>query len=144
LKNVSNDEVFIVGRRVDSYPAFGQLPAETKTGLLVTGRRADGVPFLRTVDEDGINDYALESQKPESEGSVWRLAVPASRRPCPTSAESTGTCDSPEMTFRTIDERDMTKYPANVRNVTVEMIIGPILEPYWRGVVVRGHHQKQP
>ena len=126
LTNIANGERFVVGHRTDTYPAFGALAAQTKTGLLITGRRADGTPFLRTVDDQGVYDYVEDSRDAATETVVWRLEVPAQ-----------------QMTFRVTDGRDMSARPANVRNVTIEMTVGPAAHPYWRGVIARGHHAKQ-
>ncbi|MCM2281091.1 MAG: hypothetical protein NDI61_04520 [Bdellovibrionaceae bacterium] len=52
LKNVDNGDVFIVGRRTDAYAPIENLPAKTETGLLITGKKKDGSPFLRTVDSN--------------------------------------------------------------------------------------------
>jgi hypothetical protein len=127
LRRIDNGDVFIIGRRTDSYPAFKKLPAKVIKGLLITGKRADGTPFLRTVDEDGVNDYKLEYQNKPANVSAWSLAVPA-------------TGESPEMRFSTIDAQDFSAAKAHKRNVTVTMSVGPAGAPYWEGVVSSGYH----
>jgi hypothetical protein len=128
LINAANGDRFIIGRRTDSYPAFGALPAQTKRGLLITGRHGDGAPFLRTVDSDGINDYALVSKDAASETAVWRLDVPAAN-------------GQPALSFMINDGRDQALKPRNVRNVTIDMTVGPAERPYFHAVVTRGHHE---
>jgi hypothetical protein len=101
LERVDNGDRFIIGRRTDTYAD------KTLTGLLVTGERRDGSPFLRTVDGDGLSDYTLVLRDAAASLAIWRLDVE--------------TPDGP-MTFTTIDMRDWTA-PEGVhrRNVTVTM-----------------------
>ena len=118
---------------MDTYPAFQNLPAKEERGLLVTGRKTDGSPFLRTIDsENGLSDYKLEYQNKAVDLSIWSLTVPATQ-------------NSPEMKFTTIDGQDFLEETIQKRNVTVTMTVGPSNAPFWEGVIVRGSHSlKKP
>jgi hypothetical protein len=142
LLNADSGVRFIVGHRSDHYPAFGALPAKTMTGLLITGRRADGSAFLRTVDRSGVSEYTLESKDAATETTIWHLEVPPSQHPCPSATDPSKVCSSPELSFRITDGRDGAAKPANVRHVTIEMTVGPAAAPYWHGVIAKGHHQR--
>ena len=142
LRERASGDVFIVGRREDRYPAFGMLAAKVARGLLVSGRHADGSAFLRTVDEEGVHDYALESRDAATQSATWRLDVPAGRRPCPGPAEPEKTCAMPAMAFRIVDGRDPAAAAGEVRRVEIDMTVGPAAAPYWQGVLVRGHHER--
>jgi hypothetical protein len=131
LLNIANGDRFIIGRKTDDYPAFHDLPAKQMTGLLITGKRADGTSFLRTVDsESGVVDYALEYQNSIANISVW-------------SFHFSGTQNNPELNFTTIDAQDFNDHDMHKRNVTVTMEVGPKSRPVWSGVVVRGYHTLQ-
>ena len=127
LKNQDNGDTFIIGRRTDTYPAFRTLPARSANGLLITGKKADGTPFLRTVDEDGTNAYTLIYQNIAASMSVWSLLIPANGK-------------NPEMRFTAIDGKDFSETENHKRNVTVTMSVGPATAPYWEGVVSSGFH----
>jgi hypothetical protein len=126
-QSVENGDTFIIGRRIDEYPAFSTLPAKKETGLLITGKHADGSPFLRTVGPEGTYDYVLVYQHKPANMSVWSLTIPAST-------------EGPEMTFTTIDAQDFTNSTAHKRNVVVTMSVGPMDRPAWQGVVSKGYH----
>lgn len=98
-------------------------------GLLITGKKADDSPFLRTVDEDGYNDYTLVYQNAAANLSIWELHIPAAG-------------DNPEMTFTTVDGQDFSVTTAHKRNVTVTMKVGPADAPFWEGVIAYGSHTK--
>lgn len=127
LKRLDSGDTFIIGRRTDVYPAFKQLPGKTASGLLITGKKSDGTPFLRTIDEDGRNDYALSYQNKVANLSVWSLTVAAN-------------ANSPEMRFTVIDGQDFSEIKVHKRNVTVVMSVGPTEAPFWEGVVSSGYH----
>jgi hypothetical protein len=127
LKNVATGDTFVVGHRVDRYPAFGTLTAKVDKGLLVFGRKADDTPFMRTVDEGRRYDYTLAYRNAAASLSVWSLHLPAAN-------------GQPEMTFTTIDGRDFSARPARRRNVTVTMAVGPAQTSYWQGVLAYGSH----
>jgi hypothetical protein len=127
LKRPDTGDTFIIGRRTDAYPSFKSLPAKTVHGLLITGKKADGSPFLRTVDEEGANDYTLIYQNKAANMSIWSLTVPAGAK-------------SAEMRFTVIDGQDFSEVKAPKRNVTVTMSVGPAETPYWEGVVSSGYH----
>lgn len=127
LKNIENNDVFIIGRRVDVYPEFRGLPELIKSGLMITGRKADNTPFLRTIDDDGINNYQLVLKNTPADLSIWKLTIPA-------------TDSDPGMRFTTIDGRDWTNDGHHKRNVTVTMSIGPEESPFWEHVIVKGYH----
>ena len=129
LKNTGNGETFIVGHLTDDYPRFEDLPARTDHGLLITGRKADGTPFLRTVGSDGNYDYALVYRNPAAKLAVWRLSVPASG-------------GNPAMTFTTIDGKDFAATSGETRDVTVTMSIGPADAPMFESVIAYGSHTK--
>lgn len=129
LKNIENDDSFIIGRRIDVYPSFANLPTKTVKGLLITGKKANGLPFLRTAEGNAINDYTLVYQNKPANMSIWSLKVPAQE-------------NSPEMRFTTIDGQDFTETSAHRRNVTVTMSVGPNDRPYWEGVIASGYHSK--
>jgi hypothetical protein len=131
LKNLDNGDVFIVGHRIDTYPPFQSLPAATQSGLLITGTHADGSPFLKTVDDNGNNDYQLVYRNTTASLAIWTLTIPARE-------------GSPEMRFTTIDGRDFTETAHNKRNVVVTMSIGPTNAPFWEAVVSSGSHTLQP
>ena len=128
LKNSGNGEVFIVGHQSDDYTAFQDLPAKTEKGLLITGRKADGTPFLRTIGGEGRYDYALVYRNPAAKFAVWKLSVPAAG-------------NNPAMTFTTIDGRDFGA-TGETRDVTVTLTVGPAETPYWEGVIAYGAHTK--
>lgn len=132
LKNISNGDTFIIGRRTDVYPAFQGLPSKVSKGMLITGRKADGSPFLKTSDEEGFNEYSLIYQNNVANLSIWELTVPAS---------SDG--KSPEMRFTTVDGQDFLEDGSHKRNVTVTMSLGPIKTPFWEAVIVKGFHALQ-
>jgi hypothetical protein len=127
LKNKENGDVFIIGRRVDQYPAFMDAPEKKVRGLLITGRTKEGTPFLRTIDNEGINNYEPVYQNSAANLSVWKLTVPASE-------------NSPEMEFTTIDGKDFNENLTHKRNVTVTMRVGPASKPLWEGVIAKGYH----
>ena len=128
LKNTGNGDVFVVGHQTDDYPAFQGLPAKTDKGLLITGRKADGTPFLRTVGAEGRYDYALVYRNPAAKFAVWQLSIPAAG-------------GNPPMTFTTIDGRDFGA-AGETRDVTVTLTVGPADAPYWEGVIAHGSHTK--
>lgn len=130
LRNTDNGDVFIVGHATNRYAAFGKLPAKTETNLLITGRHADGTPFLRTVRSEGTYDYKLAFQDKAASLSIWRLALPAAH-------------GQPPMTFTIVDGRDFNAPSRHRRNVTVTMQVGPGKTPYWRGVIAYGWHARQ-
>lgn len=130
LRNRANGDTFIVGHETGRYPAFGRLPAKVERTLLVTGRRADGTPYLRQVTSEGNHDYRLPFRDAAAGLSVWRLELPAAN-------------GQPPMTFTTIDQRDPAQPPtAHRRDVTVTMRVGPERSPYWQGVIVYGSHAR--
>lgn len=130
LRNTANGDVFIVGRESDAYPAFGKLPAKVEKNLLITGRHADGAPFLRTVRSDGAYDYRLVFRDEAATLSIWRLRLPAAN-------------GQPPMTFTAVDGRDWNASSTHRRDVTVTMQVGPDETPYWRGVIAYGWHARQ-
>ncbi|HEY1772090.1 MAG TPA: hypothetical protein VGH91_02730 [Gammaproteobacteria bacterium] len=129
LKNTGNGETFIVGHQTDDYPVFEDLPAKTDHGLLITGRKADGTPFLRTVGKQGSYDYALVYRNPAAKLAVWRLSIPASS-------------GNPAMTFTTIDGKDFAVASGETRDVTVTMSVGPADAPMFQSVIAYGSHTK--
>lgn len=143
LRNPADGATFIVGRQTDSFPAFESLPAQTKQGLLITGQKADGTAFLRTVGGEGRYDYELVPKDAKTEGAVWKLNVPASRHPCPSPENAAKMCGNEAMEFRIHDSREQSHSAANVRDVVIDMAIGPADHPYWQGVIAQGQHEKQ-
>jgi len=129
LKNVVNGDTFIIGKRTDRYPAFQGLPSKVSKGLLITGSKSDGIPFLKTSDEEGFNEYTLLYQNNAAVLSVWELVVPAS-----TDGKT------PEMRFTTVDGQDFLEQGNHKRNVTVTMSLGPKQNPVWEAVIVKGFH----
>lgn len=133
LKNVTNGDTFIIGRKTDIYPAFQGLPQKESKGMLITGRKVDGSPFLKTFDdENGFNEYNLVYQNNAANLSIWELTIPAS-------ADG----KSPEMRFTTIDGQDFQEEVLHKRNVTVTMSIGSKQNPLWEGLIVKGFHSLQ-
>ncbi|MGH8182911.1 MAG: hypothetical protein ACREPH_04540 [Rhodanobacteraceae bacterium] len=130
LHNRANGDVSIVGHETNHYPKFGKLPAKVERDLLITGRRADGAPFLRTVRSDGAYDYTLVFQDEAASLSIWRLQLPAAKEQLP-------------MAFTTIDGRDFSTPSKDRRNVTITMQVGPDKTPYWQGVIAYGSHARQ-
>jgi hypothetical protein len=129
LKNSTTGDSFIVGHQTDEYPAFEDLPAKTTTGLLITGKKADGTSFLRTVGKDGARDFQLVYRNSAAKLVVWKLDMPSAG-------------GNPQMSITTIDGRDYTAAPGDARAVTVTMTVGPPDAPYWEGVVAHGTHSK--
>lgn len=129
LRNSTNGDVFIVGHETDSYAAFGKLPAKIERSLLVTGKHADGTPFLRTVRDEGTYDYRLAFQDAAANLSIWQLRLPAAN-------------GQPPMTFTVIDGRDFNAQSDDRRNVTITMQVGPEQTPYWKGVIEYGWHAR--
>ena len=127
LRNAANGDTFIVGHETSRYPAFGKLPVKVEKDLLITGRHADGTPYLRTVRSDGIYDYRLTFQDKPAGLSIWSLRLPAAN-------------GQPPMTFTTIDMRDLDARSQPRRNVTVTMQVGSTQAPYWQGVIAYGWH----
>lgn len=128
LRNLANGAVFIIGRRVDTFPSFQYLPAKEERGLLITGRKSDGSLFMRTIDiQNGPVDYTLEYQNKTANLSIWSLIVPARQ-------------NSPEMKFATIDGQDLLEEKFHKRPVTITMTVGPSNAPVWEGVIVKGYH----
>lgn len=127
LRNLRNGDVFIIGRRTDFYPAFQYLPPKTEKGLLITGRRSNGSPFLKTIGTDGNHSYKLVYQNKPANTSIWRRTIPASK-------------DGPEMTFTIIDGQDFNEAGAHKRNVVVTLTIGVEPSPIWQGLVSTGYH----
>lgn len=133
LKNVANGDTFIIGRKNDIYSAFQGLPQKESKGMLITGRKVDGSPFLKTFDDvNGFNEYNLVYQNNAANLSIWELTIPAS-------ADG----KSPEMRFTTIDGQDFMEEKMHKRNVTVTMSIGPKQSPIWENVIVTGFHSLQ-
>ena len=130
LRNTKTGDVFIVGHQTDDYPAFEDLPAKVSKGLLITGKKADGTRFLRTVGEEGAYDYALVYRNPAAKLAVWKLTIPASG-------------NNPAMTFTTIDGSDLTVPAGETRAVTVTMTVGSEDAPLWQGVIAYGSHTRQ-
>lgn len=129
LRNLANGDTFIVGHEIDRYPAFGTLPSKVEKNLLITGRHADGTPYLRTVGGEGTYDYKLAFQDTAAGLSIWRLHLPAAN-------------GQPPMAFTTIDGRDVAARPTHRREVTVTMQVGPDKTPYWQGVIAYGSHTR--
>lgn len=130
LRNAANGDVFIVGHETDHYPQFGTLPAKVEHNLLITGRHANGTPYLRTVGSEGTYDYKLAFQDKAANLSIWQLHLPAAN-------------GQPPMTFTTVDGRDWNATAAHRRDVTVSMRAGPAATPYWQGVIAYGWHARQ-
>lgn len=133
LKNIANGDTFIIGRKTDTYSAFQGLPYKESKGMLITGRKVDGSPFLKTFDsENGFNEYDLVYQNNAANLSIWQLTIPASVDG-----------KSPEMRFTTIDSQDFLETRLHKRNVTVTMSMGPKQSPVWENVIVKGFHSLQ-
>lgn len=128
LWNLKTHDSFIVGHQTETYPAFNGLPGKVEKNLLITGRGADGTPFLRVTAGGHTYDYMLRYKNSAAQLTVWELALPANR-------------GQPQMTFTTIDERDLAA-PADTRSVTVTLTVGPPAAPYWRGVIAYGSHTR--
>lgn len=153
LKNIETSDEFIVGRRIDIYPAYKGLPAKIDEGLLITGRLKGQAnqPFLRTVSYhckgaiERIDNYELVFSNAAAETSVWQLKFPASSG----TPEKLIRCEdgkqvkiptsgpNPDMIFTTIDGRDMTVLGTHKRFVTVTLSL-----PGWEGPIVIGYHAK--
>lgn len=131
LQNTETGDKFIIGRRTDNFPAFNGLAAKIEKALLITGKRKDGTPFLRTIDDEGTFDYQLIYQNKPANLSIWGFTVPASQ-------------NSPELRFTVIDGQDFSETSVHKRNVTVSMSVGPQTAPVWEGVVGSGYHSLNP
>jgi hypothetical protein len=128
LWNLKTHDSFIVGHQTETYPAFNGLPAKVERNLLITGRQANGTPFLRVTAGGHTYDYELRYKNSAAQLTVWELALPANR-------------GQPQMTFTTVDGRDFAA-PADTRSVTVTLTVGPPAAPYWRGVIAYGSHTR--
>lgn len=133
LNNSANGETFIIGRKTDVYPAVTDAngavvkPAETKTGLLITGKDAIGRKFLRTIDaENGMINYEHVFTDEASETAIWRY-------------NWAGDATNPPMVFTVIDGRDLTEQTAHKRLVTVSLS-----GPGWSAIGGRGYHTLTP
>lgn len=130
LKNIKTGDTFIIGHETSHYPAFRKLPVSVKKDLLVSGQNAEGMPFLRTVRDEGAYNYKLVYRNMAAGLSVWRLSLPASH-------------GQPAMTYTTIDARDLLTPEKHKRNVAVTLTVGSADEPYWQGLVAYGSHTLQ-
>ena len=131
-KNIENDDIFIVGKRTDTYPVFEDQPKKIINGLIITGMKEGdkNKPFLRTIDtENGITNYEKIFTEPIVEMSIWRYIYPAEE-------------NQPQMTFTITDFRDLLSSPINKRFVFISMIVGPDEKPYWKGIITKGYHTK--
>lgn len=127
-RDAQTGDTFIAGNETDRYPAFGTLPAKTSHSLLITGRKADGTPFLRTAGDDGTYDYSLVYRNDSAKLAIWQLRLPASAK-------------GPEMTYTTIDGKDFSS-SGETRDVTVTLAVGAPSKPFWQGVIAYGSHTK--
>ncbi len=130
LEDVKTGETFIVGHQTNRYPAFEGLSSKTDKSLLIIGRGSDSKPFLRTVDNNGVNTFTLIYQNVAASLSIWNLALPAAH-------------GNPPMSFTTIDGQDLGTPNMHRRDVTVTLTVGPVDAPYWQGVIAYGSHAKQ-
>lgn len=129
LKNATTGDSFIVGHQTDDYPAFEELPARTSNGLLITGKKADGTSFLRTVNKEGRHDFEMVYRNSAAKLVIWKLDIPSADGKPPTS-------------ITTIDGRDYSAATKDSRDVIVTMTVGPPDAPYWEGVIAHGTHSK--
>ncbi len=129
LRNTQNGDTFIAGHVVDTYPAFGGLPAQRVTSLLVTGRSADGSLFLRIVGKEGTYKYKSVYRNAAAGLAIWELDIPPS-------------ASSPAMTYTTIDQKDVASQQKATRSVTVTLTVGPAQTPFWNGVIAYGTHTR--
>jgi hypothetical protein len=131
LRNIGNSETFIIGRRIDTYPDFSSINFNTgkleftkgyakPMALLVTGKKSDGTPFLRTADTDfGVIEYRRLEVNEKLNLSVW---------------ESVGLSWG---ILTVIDGQDFSSSSVHKRNVTVRMKMGS-----WEGVIGKGYHSR--
>lgn len=128
LKSARTGDEFIIGRKTDRYPTFKNLAAKISYGLMITGKRADGTPFLATIDGERRDVYQLVYQNAPAELGVWKLEVPA-------------VDNQPAMTFTVIDGRDEMMFGVNKRNVTITLESGTVGAPgAFSLVIARGSH----
>jgi hypothetical protein len=122
LRNTTSGETFIIGRRLDTYPpvldenGIELKGAQSKSGLLVTGRDAAGAKILWTVDPserpgERMIRYAPVFIEEASETAIWKYDYP-------------GSTENPPMTITVMDLRDQTLGPSvHKRLVTVTISI---------------------
>ena len=131
-RNIENNDIFIVGKRTDTYPAFENQPQKTVCGIIITGMKGGdkNKPFLKTIDnENGVIVYQKIFTETITEMSIWRYVYPA--------------CENqPQMTFTITDFRELASSLVNKRFVYISMIVGADEKPYWKGIITKGYHTK--
>lgn len=131
-RNIENNDIFIVGKRTDTYPVFENQPKKLINGLIITGMKGGDKdkPFLRTIDtENGVINYQKIFTETIVEMSIWRYVYPAEG-------------NQPQMTFTITDFRDLLSSSINKRFVFISMIVGPDNTPYWKGIITKGYHTR--
>lgn len=140
----------IIGRRIDIYPAFKNLPGKTEFGLLITGRHKDGLPFLKMINPKGETDqenetlveYTLESQDEKTVTSVWSKSFKeAYKGQCPDG--KTEDC-AYDLKFTVSDGKRMSDLKNDTRDVSVkmEMFLSTSGEKVNDSVTNCGYHSK--
>ncbi len=126
LRNVANGDEFIYAEQTDTYPEFQNLPAQTKHGVLITGRKADGELFLMTWNKDwGLLTYKLVETVKEKELAIWKLSL------------------RPGMELVILDGRDMLVRDKHKRHISLMLSIKSGNEIIHEGPVNIGHHTQQ-
>lgn len=127
-KNLSNNDIFIVGVKKDVYAD------KVSDGLIITGMKGgnEAEPFLRMIDkENGVVEYTKAFTEKVGDMSIWKYEYPASG-------------NQPAMLFTIVDFRDLLEEKVDKRIVFVNLIVGAEAKPFWKGTISKGFHTKAP
>lgn len=106
VRNIRNGDEFIFAEQEDSYPEFQMLRAETKKGLLVTGKNSNKAAFLKTWNpEFGLVEYDFAEKDESRDLSIWKKDFGGG------------------MTMTIIDGRDLSVKQVHKRHVTLVLTI---------------------
>lgn len=133
LENINNNDIFIIGRKIDTYKEFKSKKGFISKGLIITGINKGDYekPFLKTFDEEsGLIEYSKVYTNEPLNLSIWEKYYPSIN-------------NNPEMTFTIIDGQDQSYLKSHKRNVFITMKINNKNQIYWNGLLVKGFHIKK-
>lgn len=124
IRNSQNGDEFIFADQEDSYPEFQLLKAESKKGLLVTGKRSNQEAFLKTWNPDwGLVEYSFVEKDKSRDLAIWKKDF------------------GNGMTLTILDGRDLSVKQIHKRNVTLVLTIKAEGFNY-EAPVTMGHHSQ--